>query len=56
VTVAAAHDALAEAVATREAARDRALAEVDRQFAPIIARRQQELSEALARQQERQQA
>jgi hypothetical protein len=56
VSIAAAHDALNEAVAARDAARDRVVKEIDRQFAATIVRLHQELSEARARQQERESA
>jgi hypothetical protein len=42
-------DALHEAYEARDAARDRAVAEVERQFAGIIKRRQQEFQDAIRR-------
>jgi hypothetical protein len=42
-------DALHKAYEARDAARDRAVAEVERQFAGIIQRRQQEFQDAIRR-------
>lgn len=53
MSICAALDALNAAYEARDAARDRAVAEVDRQFRAIIARRQREFQDATRRSAER---